>query len=109
MNLSFSVKAFLLSLALALTPLVAQAEPVWIDVRTQDEYQQNHIDGDPLMPHRNIVAQVTERLPDKDTELRLYCRSGNRAGIAKSALEEADYTNVNNMGGIADAREARGL
>jgi len=110
MRVSVLIKGVLLSLALVMTPLVAQAEePVWIDVRTQAEYQQDHIEGDPLMPHKNIVAQVTEQFPDKDTEIRLYCRSGNRAGIAKSALEEAGYTNVKNMGGIDDARKTRGL
>ena len=110
MRVSFLIRGFLLSLALVMTPLVAQAEkPVWIDVRTQAEYEQNHIDGDTLIPHKNIVARVSERFPEKDTEIRLYCRSGNRAGIAKSALEEAGYTNVKNMGGIADAREVRGL
>lgn len=109
MRVSVPIKTLLLCLSLALTPLIAQAEPVWIDVRTKAEYQQNHIAGDPLMPHKNIVAQVSEQFPEKDAEIRLYCRSGNRAGIAKSALEDAGYTNVKNMGGIADAREARGL
>lgn len=109
MNTSVLIKAVLVSLLLALTPIVAQAEPVWIDVRTQAEHQQNHIDGDPLIPHKQVVKGVTEQFPDKDKDIRLYCRSGNRAGIAKSALERAGYTNVKNMGGIADARQARDL
>jgi phage shock protein E len=103
------VRAFLVVLALALTPMLAQAKPVWIDVRTEAEHRQNHIDGDPLIPHNNIVERVTERFPDQNAEINLYCRSGNRAGKAKSALERAGYTNVNNMGSVADAREARDL
>jgi len=104
-----SVRAFLVVIALTLTPMLAQAKPVWIDVRTEAEHRQNHIDGDPLIPHQNIVERVTERFPDKDREINLYCRSGNRAGKAKSALERAGYTKVNNVGGVADAREARDL
>ncbi|MDX1558937.1 MAG: rhodanese-like domain-containing protein [Marinobacter sp.] len=104
-----SVRAVLLFLSLALTPMLAQAQPVWIDVRTEAEHRQNHIDGDPLIPHQNIVERVTERFPDKDAEINLYCQSGNRAGKAKTALERAGYTNVNNMGGVADARKARDL
>ena len=45
----------------------------------------------------------------KDDEINLYCRSGNRAGKAKSALERAGYTNVENKGSLAEAREARSL
>ena len=102
-----SVRVVLLFLSLVLTPMLAQAKPVWIDVRTEAEHKENHIDGDLLIPHQNIVARVAERFPDKDTEINLYCRSGNRAGKAKSALESAGYTNVNNMGSVAEAREAR--
>lgn len=107
MRKNFSVKAVLIFLSLALTPMLAQAKSVWIDVRTEAEHQQNHIDGDPLIPHRNIVAGVAQQFPEKDTEINLYCRSGNRAGKAKSALEAAGYTNVNNLGSVAEAREAR--
>ncbi|KPQ00111.1 rhodanese-like domain-containing protein [Marinobacter sp. HL-58] len=109
MRKSVLAKAFLTVLALVLTPMLAQAKPVWIDVRTEAEHRQNHIDGDPLIPHQNIVERVTEQFPDKDAEINLYCRSGNRAGKAKSALERAGYTDVNNMGSVADAREARDL
>lgn len=109
MRLSVSVHTFLLVLTLALTPMVSFAGSVWIDVRTKAEHQQSNIEGDPLIPHTEIVAGVSEQYPDKDTEINLYCRSGNRAGIAKSSLEKAGYTNVNNMGGIADAREVRDL
>lgn len=109
MRASVSMKAVLMLLVLVLTPIVAQAEAVWIDVRTEAEHRQNHIDGDPLIPHKNIVVQVTERFPEKDTEIYLYCRSGNRAGKAKSALERAGYSNVKNKGSIGDAREARDL
>ena len=105
----FPVNLILLFVTLMLAPMLAQAKPVWIDVRTEAEHQQNHIVGDPLIPHASIVARVTEQFPDKDAEINLYCRSGNRAGVAKSALERAGYTNVNNMGSIGDARKARDL
>ena len=104
-----SVNLILLFLTLMLAPMLAQAKPVWIDVRTEAEHRQNHIVGDPLIPHASIVAQVTGQFPNKDAEINLYCRSGNRAGIAKSALESAGYTNVNNMGSLEDARKARDL
>ena len=83
------------------------ADPVWIDVRSAAEYQQDHIEGDILIPHSDIVAKVQALYPDKSTDIHLYCRSGGRAGKAKAALEAAGYTAVENAGGIGDARKYR--
>lgn len=85
------------------------AGPVWIDVRSVEEYQESHISGDTRITHTDIVPEVMTLFPDKDTPIYLYCRSGRRAGIAKQALEEAGYVNVINAGGIDDARQARDL
>lgn len=87
----------------------AYSETVWIDVRTAEEYQQDHIDGDLWIPHEQIVAGIEKRFPDKSTDLHLYCRSGRRAGIALSMLQEAGYVNVSNAGGIDDARNERSM
>jgi hypothetical protein len=32
----------------------------------------------------------------------IYCRSGNRAGVAVGMVEGWGYTNVNNIGGYTD-------
>ncbi len=88
---------------------LAWADAVWIDVRTAMEHAVDNIDGDVRIPHDEIVEGVSERYPDKSTEIHLYCRSGGRAGQAADALEAAGYTNVANAGGIDDARESRGL
>lgn len=102
-----------LRIALAVTSLlwfsIAYAETVWIDVRTAEEHERSSIEGDIRITHTEIVPGITKRFPDKDTEIRLYCRSGARAGKAMSALEKAGYTNVSNAGGIDDARKERGL
>ena len=88
---------------------LTQAEPTWIDVRSVAEYNSDHIEGDARISHDNIVEQVNALYPDTSTEIRLYCRSGGRAGKALLALTEAGYTNVTNVGGIGDARNERGL
>ena len=82
---------------------------VWIDVRTWAEYQIDHIDGDPRIHYTDIVEQVSEHVANKDTPIRLYCRSGGRSGKATEALMQAGYTNVENAGGIDDARRHRRL
>ncbi|WP_296058633.1 rhodanese-like domain-containing protein [uncultured Amphritea sp.] len=89
--------------------VVSNAETVWIDVRSAVEHSIDNIEGDARISHDDIVAGVSEIFPDKNTEIRLYCRSGNRAGKAILALKEDGYTNVSNAGGINDARRERGL
>ncbi len=85
------------------------AEPVWIDVRSLQEYERDHIEGDVRIDHASIIEKLAVLYPNKDTDLHLYCRSGGRAGKAKAALEAEGYTSVKNAGGIADARGQRGL
>jgi phage shock protein E len=57
------------------------------------------------LPHTEIATQIADLSLRKSTPIKLYCRSGVRAGLALIELEALGYTNVENVGGIADARE----
>lgn len=85
------------------------AEVVWIDVRTSFEHKIDNIEGDTRISYAEVVPEVETMFPDKNTPIRLYCRSGGRAGTAEQALKEAGYTDVENIGGIDDARKYRGI
>lgn len=98
----------LLSITVFFSTLVT-AETAWIDVRSKLEHAIDSIEGDVRISHGDIVEKATEMFPDKSTEIHLYCRSGNRAGKAMSALKIAGYTNVSNVGSIGDARKERGI
>jgi len=87
----------------------SNADAAWIDVRSAIEHSIDNIEGDIRISHTDIVQEVTSLFPDKSTEIRLYCRSGARAGKAMTALNQAGYTSVSNAGGIDDARKERGL
>jgi phage shock protein E len=89
--------------------LLSYADPVWIDLRSAGEHMINNIDGDTRISHSEIVAEINKMFIDKDREISLYCRSGGRASKARAALLDAGYSNVANIGGIDDARKARGL
>ena len=91
------------------TSVFAQTEPVWIDVRSALEHKVDSIEGDLRVTHTEIVSEVEKLFPDKNVPIKLYCRSGGRAGKAAAALAEAGYQNVENMGGINDARKVRKL
>jgi phage shock protein E len=86
-----------------------QAEPVWIDVRSTEEYASDHIDGDANIPLATLDVASLAATYGKDAELMLYCRSGNRAGQAQEILKAAGFTNVTNAGGITEVRTQRDL
>ena len=86
---------------------ISYGDPVWIDVRSLAEHKIDNIEGDIRILHTDIVAEVSKIYPDKNTEIRLYCRSGGRAGKALLSLKNAGYHNVQNAGGINDARKVR--
>ncbi len=76
--------------------------PVYIDVRTLPEHLESRIPDSLLMPYDTIVFSVEERIPDKNTEIIVYCRTGRRSSIAKESLVSMGYTNVKDIGGILD-------
>ena len=84
-------------------------DAVWIDVRTVEEYSADHIDGDANIPLATIDPDALASQYGKDAEINLYCRSGNRAGQAMAILQEAGFSNVNNVGGIDDVRVLRSV
>lgn len=76
-------------------------EVVILDVREQDEYNSGHIPGAVLLPVGTIDEDTAAAvIPEKDTTVLVYCRSGNRSKTASAALAELGYTNVCEFGGI---------
>ena len=76
-------------------------EVIILDVREQDEYDSGHIPGAVLLPVGTIDEDTAaEVIPEKDSTVLVYCRSGNRSKTASSTLVELGYTNVYEFGGI---------
>ena len=76
-------------------------EAVVLDVREQDEYDGGHIPGAVLLPVGTITAETAAAvIPEKDTVVLGYCRSGNRSKTASAALAELGYTELYEFGGI---------
>lgn len=73
-----------------------------IDARTQEEFDEGHIEGAILIPEYEISQRAEKELPDKDGLILVYCRSGRRSKIASQALVDLGYTNVKEFGGIID-------
>jgi len=74
-----------------------QNEPglVILDVRTQTEYDDGHIEGAILIP----VAELPDRFNElsADDVMLVYCRTGNRSGSAMEILGENGFSKVYHM------------
>lgn len=76
-------------------------EVIILDVREQDEYDSGHIPDAVLLPVGTINEDTAaEVIPEKDSKVLVYCRSGNRSKTASSTLVELGYTNIYEFGGI---------
>lgn len=79
-----------------------ESDYIIIDARTQEEFDEGHIENAILIPEYEIQEKAPELIPDKNTLILVYCRSGRRSKIASEALVQLGYTNVKEFGGIID-------
>lgn len=70
-----------------------------IDVREAYENAEFNIGGK-LLPLGKIQTMQTEDIDElKNDEVILYCRSGNRSGMAAMTLDSMGFTNTKNLTG----------
>ena len=73
----------------------------FFDVREEEEYDAGHAAGAELFPLGTIDEEsAAERIPDPDTPVLLYCRSGARSFQAALKLVSLGYTRVYDLGGL---------
>lgn len=81
--------------------------PTLIDVRETYEHEEFNIGGNLAPLQSGLPMLIAEWDGPKDEEIIVYCRSGNRSGMAKMMLTQAGFTNVRNLlGGMLAWREA---
>jgi phage shock protein E len=98
------VKVSILLTSLFLSLALWASDPLWIDVRSAEEYQSGHVNAAVNIPYTEIGTRIGEVTEDKDAVIYVYCRSGRRSGIARETLLELGYNNVINLGGLAEAQ-----
>ncbi len=84
--------------------MMENGDVIVVDVRTEEEFRQGHIEGAILIPDYDLDKLAAEKLPDKEATILLYCRSGNRSQLAAHLLNGMGYQNVYDFGGIIDWR-----
>jgi len=70
-----------------------------IDVREDNEWEAAHASGAIHLGKGIIERDIETTVPDKDTELILYCGGGYRSALAADVLQQMGYTNVFSMAG----------
>lgn len=70
-----------------------------IDVREDNEWDTAHAAGAIHLGKGIIERDIEKTVPEKDTELILYCGGGYRSALATDALQKMGYTNVFSLDG----------
>ena len=70
-----------------------------IDVRSAAEFASGSIEGAIHIPHSRIAVEIGNYETDKARIIIVFCASGGRSALAKTALTKAGYTQVVNGGG----------
>ncbi|TDQ33303.1 rhodanese-like domain-containing protein [Zeaxanthinibacter enoshimensis] len=73
-----------------------------LDAREKEEFLVSHLPGATWVGYKDFdIETVLDYVPDKDTEIVVYCSVGVRSERIGEDLKEAGFTNVKNLyGGI---------
>lgn len=82
--------------------LDSEKDVILLDVRTIEEYKENHIPNSMLISVDVIENEIVSKIPNKESKIFIYCRSGNRSKIATGKVISMGYKNVYDIGGIID-------
>jgi len=79
--------------------LDVQQAPLILDVRSQQEYQQGHIEGAINISY-DLLAENSGLIDGhKNQEVIIYCRSGRRAQVAYQTLQQKGFTQLTMLNG----------
>lgn len=92
-----------------LASIRAGEAPVVLDVRTRGEYERGHVPGAIHIPFLSVTGREDEIPGPRDEPVVVYCERGPRAGIARSALRWAGFTDVRYLEGHMKDWRQRGF
>ena len=71
---------------------------IFLDVRTSKEFKMGHIPGAMHLARGLLEFKIAKKVPDKNANIIIYCKSGGRGSLATYTLGQMGY-NVKNMAG----------
>ncbi len=84
-----------------------QGGALLVDVRSEKEFADGHLDGAINIEWDQTDALVTAIGDNKQRQVVFYCRSGNRVGKSIAVLETQGYTNIFNATGLEALLETK--
>lgn len=82
-----------------LKEIIKDATTTIVDVRSPWEFEVDHVPGAKNIPLEEFSAKINE-FRSINNPIVLYCRSGNRSGMAVNILKQNGITNAYNGGGL---------
>lgn len=76
-----------------------------LDVRTPEEFEESHVIGATNIDFLNPSFTASIQKLDKNKIYKLYCRSGNRSGQAEILMKTLGFSDVENIGSLAQAAQ----
>lgn len=80
-----------------MSKLINEYSTVVIDVRSQQEFKEGHINGAINIPLYRIKNDCTNVITDRNKYIVVYCTSGIRSQKAQIILNSLGYNNVYNL------------
>lgn len=83
--------------------LIANVDPLILDVRTQGEFASGHLANAVVIPVQSLQSRLRELSAHKQRPVFIYCATGNRSTVAARLLVNAGFVQVTNLRrGIAE-------
>ncbi len=83
--------------------LKTQSTVTLVDVREVEEHEDLRIGGEILIPLGELEARMEQELPQRDSDIVVYCAHGVRSLWAVRAMMARGYSRVRSLdGGIAE-------
>jgi adenylyltransferase/sulfurtransferase len=80
-----------------------------IDVREGEEWQEGYIPGATWIPRGKLELRIEDVVPERDTDIIVYCAGGNRSAFAAQTLAQLGYGHVRSLAGGFTAWKRAGL
>ena len=71
----------------------------FLDLREEREYRAGHVPGAINIPRGWLEFRIETLVPERDADIVLYCRSGDRSSLGALTLGRMGYANAVNLDG----------
>lgn len=82
--------------------LESNNECILLDVRSEQEYKEEHLAGSINIPLYDISQEIERMIPNINSPIIVYCQSGTRSKKAISILKKKGYEELYNIEGGLD-------